>query len=248
MKSSNRFLPLLVAAWVAAAADLDCSGAAFSGDLTGPSPTDGGATGRDAAGGSDGASSAGDGGADAGSLLGDAGNGMLGTGGDSGSALIGGTITGLSGTVVLQDNGKDDLRITRDGTFAFSQPLSWGAAYDVTVSSQPPGEACTVVNGQGTVMGSMTDIQLTCSPSSGSYTIGGTLYSPANSNIVLQNNGGDDVSLSQPGPFTFSQGLATGATYSVTILAQPQGPTCNVQNGTGTIASANVTNVSVICR
>ena len=46
---------------------------------------------------------------------------------------IGGTISGLAGTVVLQDNGGDNLTVTTNGTFAFSTPVASGAAYAVTV-------------------------------------------------------------------------------------------------------------------
>ena len=32
---------------------------------------------------------------------------------------IGGTVSGLSGSIVLQNNGGDDLTLTEDGTFSF---------------------------------------------------------------------------------------------------------------------------------
>ncbi|MCH8844992.1 MAG: hypothetical protein IID61_18700 [SAR324 cluster bacterium] len=47
----------------------------------------------------------------------------VGGGGGGGSAqdyAIGGTVTGLSGALVLQNNGGDDLEIGVDGTFAFA--------------------------------------------------------------------------------------------------------------------------------
>jgi uncharacterized repeat protein (TIGR03803 family) len=50
---------------------------------------------------------------------------------------------------------------------------------------------------------------------------------------------------------TTTQGLAnslpTGASYSVVIQTQPDGETCSVAGGTGTIQSANVANVVVTC-
>ncbi|MCS6972224.1 MAG: hypothetical protein NZL89_04295, partial [Leptospiraceae bacterium] len=33
---------------------------------------------------------------------------------------VGGTVTGLSGTLVLQNNGGDDLILTADGNFTFA--------------------------------------------------------------------------------------------------------------------------------
>ena len=55
------------------------------------------------------------------------------------------------------------------------------------------------------------------------------------------------MGVSASGPFTFVAPLADGSAYSVTVLTQPAGQSCSVASGTGTIAGANVTNVSVSC-
>ena len=65
--------------------------------------------------------------------------------------------------------------------------------------------------------------------------------------VVLQDNGGDDLSVSANGAFTFATALASGAAYNVTVKTNPSGQTCTVSNGSGTIGSANVTNVAVSC-
>jgi hypothetical protein len=65
---------------------------------------------------------------------------------------------------------------------------------------------------------------------------------------VLQNNFGDNLSVGTGvSGFTFATKLASGSTYSVTILAQPVGHSCTVLNGSGTVAGANVTNVQMNC-
>ena len=64
---------------------------------------------------------------------------------------IGGTVSGLSGTVVLQDNGGDNLSVSSNGTFTFPTSLLAGQAYNVTVATNPTGQQCTVANGSGTV-------------------------------------------------------------------------------------------------
>ncbi len=80
---------------------------------------------------------------------------------------VGGTISGLSGTVVLQDNGSADLTATADGSFTFATAIADGAGYSVTVSTQPSGQTCTVVNGAGTISGSnVTDVAVSCSATS----------------------------------------------------------------------------------
>ena len=64
---------------------------------------------------------------------------------------------------------------------------------------------------------------------------------------MLQDNGGDNLSVSANGSFTFATALASGAAYNVTVKTNPSGQICSVSNGSGTIASANVTNVAVSC-
>src|SRR5580704_4560277 len=58
---------------------------------------------------------------------------------------VGGTLTGLVGSgLVLQDNSGNDLPVDSNGGFAFSGGLDNGAAYSVTVSTQPsnPTQSC----------------------------------------------------------------------------------------------------------
>jgi Putative esterase len=78
------------------------------------------------------------------------------------------------------------------------------------------------------------------------YSVGGTV-SGLSGTVVLQDNGGDDLSVGANGSFTFATALASGAAYSVTVKTNPSGQSCSVANGSGTIASANVTNVAVSC-
>ncbi len=81
---------------------------------------------------------------------------------------VGGTISGLSGTVVLQNNGADDLTLTADGDFTFDTALADGGSYAVTVFSEPTGQACTVGNGTGTVSGAdVSAVAVTCATDTG---------------------------------------------------------------------------------
>ena len=81
------------------------------------------------------------------------------------------------------------------------------------------------------------------------YTVGGTVSGLTGSGLVLRNNGGDDLPVSTSGTFTFANKIAVGAAYVVTVSTQPANPTqtCVVTNGSGTMGSSNVTNVSVAC-
>ncbi|MBI5532269.1 MAG: hypothetical protein HY898_06125 [Deltaproteobacteria bacterium] len=83
----------------------------------------------------------------------------------------------------------------------------------------------------------------------GPFTIGGVVGGLLGTGLVLQNNGGDDLPIPASDLFTFKTPIPSGQTYQVTALQQPTGPdqVCTITNGSGTVGSANVTNVQVIC-
>jgi len=81
----------------------------------------------------------------------------------------------------------------------------------------------------------------------GGYTVGGTVTGLRVSGLVLQDNGGDNLTFSSNGTFTFTSGIDQGGAYSVTVLTQPSGQTCSVHNGSGTIGTADISNVIVTC-
>ncbi|MEC4685982.1 MAG: hypothetical protein VST71_09665 [Nitrospirota bacterium] len=79
---------------------------------------------------------------------------------------VGGIVSGLADgeTVVLQNNGGDDLEITANGDFTFSTTFADGETYDVTVLTQPDSQICSVNNSSGTINGAdIIDITVTCS-------------------------------------------------------------------------------------
>jgi trimeric autotransporter adhesin len=157
----------------------------------------------------------------------------------------GGTVSGLAGTVVLQNNGSDPLVIGSNGAFTFIAPVAQGGTYSVTVQTQPAAQTCTVANGAGTMGGAnVTNIAVTCSTNA--YTAGGTV-SGLNGTVTLQNDSTNSTPLSTNGSFTFSTPIAEGSTYNVTVQTQPAEQTCTVTNGSGTMGGASVTNVSVNC-
>ena len=153
---------------------------------------------------------------------------------------IGGTMSGVVGTVVLQNNGGDNLTAS-GSSFTFATALATGSAYNVTVLSSSTAQQCAVTNGSGTANGNVTNVQVVCR-----NTIGGTV-SGLTGTVVLQNNGGDNLSVSADGGFTFATTLATGSIYNVTIFTQPAGQTCRVTANGGGTANGSVTTVQVRC-
>lgn len=85
-------------------------------------------------------------------------------------------------------------------------------------------------------------------PAPPTYTIGGTVSGlGAGKSVVLQNNSGDNFTVSADGAFTFTASLANSAAYAVTVLTQPALQTCTIASASGTVIGANVTNVSITC-
>ncbi|WP_028387723.1 DUF1566 domain-containing protein [Legionella fairfieldensis] len=160
---------------------------------------------------------------------------------------VGGSVFGLLGTLVLANNGSDALTLNADGTFTFSSALPPGSAYSVTVQSQPATQTCTVTNGSGILINAnVTNVTVNCSTNTRS--VGGSVTGLAVSeSVVLQNNGGDTLTVNSNGAFTFPTPIAQGATYNVTILTQPATQTCTVTSGSGTAGGSNITTVQVQC-
>ena len=76
---------------------------------------------------------------------------------------IGGTVSGLTGTVVLQNNTADDLTLTTNSSFAFATSLADSSTFSITVSTQPTGQVCTVSSGTGTIASAnVTGVGVTC--------------------------------------------------------------------------------------
>ena len=90
------------------------------------------------------------------------------------------------------------------------------------------------------------------SSSSGSgettYTLGGTLAGlSAGQSVGLEDNGGDKLTLSANGAFSFPMRLAAGTAYAITVQSHTPGIACSVSNGSGTVGSSDVTGIGVSC-
>lgn len=160
---------------------------------------------------------------------------------------VGGSVFGLHGTLVLQNNGGDGVTLTADGTFVFATTLATGAAYAVTVQTQPANQICTVDDGSGAIADAdVTDVVVNCSVLT--RIVGGTISGLDPSEwVLLLNNGADELSVNANGNFTFATPIAQSGAYNVTLFAQPLNKTCSVNHGSGTAGAADIEDVRVIC-
>lgn len=97
---------------------------------------------------------------------------MAGCGGSSsqptsGQGNISVSVIGLlpSTSVVLQNNGGNNLTISANGTFSFNGVYTIGLPYAITVWTQPAGETCTVTsNSSGVIPNAVVLVSVTCIP------------------------------------------------------------------------------------
>jgi len=148
---------------------------------------------------------------------------------------------------------------------AYSQAFSGGGGspgYTYLMTGSVPGLVLSgaTLSGTPTTTGSYSvtvtarDINYCTAPKTYSMqvraTVGGTVTGLAPGALALIANGSDTLAVSANGAFAFSVPLAQGATYNVTVPAQPSSPPqqCTVSNGSGTIGAGSVTNVAIDCK
>jgi hypothetical protein len=154
-------------------------------------------------------------------------------------------VTGLTGTLVVQDNVGPTLTFTTNTTQTFSNTYASGATYSVTVQTQPSGQTCTLgSNASGTITSNIT-VTATCTTNVTNYTVS-VAVTGLTGTLVVQDNVGPTLTFTTNNTQTFSNTYASGATYSVTVETQPSGQTCTLgSNASGTITS-NIT-VTATC-
>jgi 6-phosphogluconolactonase (cycloisomerase 2 family) len=147
---------------------------------------------------------------------------------------VGGTVDGLVGSgLVLQNNGGDDHPISADGYFTFTTPLTDGAAYNITVKTQPasPAQSCRVVsNGTGTINSNYVSnvvVSCTTSPTSIAFSVesGNEFAYVANDDSTILTYLIDLLN----GGFT-EKGTTTAGAFPSSIAVDPSGKFTYVAN------------------
>lgn len=182
------------------------------------------------------------------------GGGGDGGGGNSDTFPLTVNVSGLGDyPVMLQNNDGIDgenMSISTNGTHQFPKEIPYDGKYLVSVKLQPEDRTCTVVNGSGSsVRGSIPPVQINCTGGApNTITIGGTVSGLADGKeIVLQNNGVDNISIRQNGLYSFSARYAPKTAYKVSITKPPVGQACTVANDSGEL-DGNVSNVDITCK
>lgn len=130
--------------------------------------------------------------------------------------------------------------------FTFPTALPKGRSYDVTVTHNPPGLACTVSNGAGTIANAGIEVVVSCADAP--YTLGGTVSGLTSAGLTVTGAAGAVLSVEAgASQFTLPGTVLFGSAYSVTVKAQPDHQTCAISGGAATMGAGNVTSVAIIC-
>ena len=175
-------------------------------------------------------------------------------GGGDGDVYISGTAVGVTKAgLVLTNNGGDDLAIgASGGNFTFATPVETDAGYNVAVKAVPPNVDglgnCVVTGGSGKAVFDITTVVVNCKIRTHELT--GNIIGLGGATGLELVNGADRKVIVPTGtdPQSFSMAPVTeDLPYGVTILRQPDGRTCTVENASGTMLNTDIGNVVVRC-
>jgi hypothetical protein len=153
-------------------------------------------------------------------------------------------VTGLTGTLVVQDDKSDTLTFTTNSTQTFATSYASGSTYSVTVRTQPTGQTCTLSsNASGTITSNIT-VTATCAASGNNLTVS-VAVTGLSGTVVMQDDQGDTLTFNNNSTQSFAKTYASGAKYTVYVTSQPSAQACTPTYSTGTITS-NLT-ISAAC-
>lgn len=152
-------------------------------------------------------------------------------------------ITGLEGTLVLQQAGVGSFAVTGEGYVELATRIGAGANYNITIGRQPHGQTCTVTNGSGIAGDSMSVVEVNCATALYPLRVS---ISGLDGSVTLR-NGNDTLLATANGTLAFAEPVPHGTAYHVFIDAESPRVSCTVTGGSGT-ASAEIAAITVTCR
>ena len=171
-------------------------------------------------------------------------------GGSDGDLYVGGQVTGVTKAgLVLTNNGGSDLEIPANASsFVFKDPVETDDRYFVEVKSVPsnvePG-GCVVNKATGRAGFNVSDVEVICTIRK--RALGGTIVGLGNASGLELVNGSDRVVVPPDTTKLTMPPVSEGFPYGVTVLKQPAGRTCTVENGSGTMPAGPFDGIVVRC-
>jgi len=134
-----------------------------------------------------------------------------------------------------------------NGILSFNSPADFENPNDSDANNDYIVEI-TATDGSNAVMQSVT---VTVTDIFDDFFVGGVVTGLTGSGLVLQNNAGDDLSISGTGTidFSFFGGLQDGESYNISIASQPSNPSqqCSIAGGSSVVNTADVSNILILC-
>ncbi len=153
--------------------------------------------------------------------------------------------TGLTGTLVVQDDKSDNLTFTTNTTQAFASTYASGSSYTVSVKTQPAGQTCTLGSNATGSISANTTVTATCTTTVVNDTISVTTIGLVGT-LVMQDDKADTLTFTTNTTKSFATSYVSGSTYTVSVKTQPAGQTCALSsNANGTITAD--TTVTATC-
>ena len=172
-------------------------------------------------------------------------------GGGDGEFYLGGSILNNTAEgLILTNNGGSDYAVPAGATtFYFPELVDADSSYRVEVKqAHKNAEKCEVISptGVGRATFNINTIEIVCTLKSKPLNVN---VSGLRSGTLVLVNGSVRKDVTANGSFEMLR-AGWGQPYGVTVYEQPSGQTCTVQNGVGTVPSADepkTIDVSVTC-
>lgn len=156
-----------------------------------------------------------------------------------------GQVSGLTGSLLLSNNGENPITLSDAGTFRFPRELTQGTPFHVTIIKNPHGQICSLENHLGLAGATQrTPVNVHCEDRR--YSVGGTVQG-LQGELVLQTQWGDATQVQSNGSFTMPSDFTMGTPYAITIVTQPEQQHCAIVNGRGIVSNDPVTNIHIDC-
>lgn len=192
-----------------------------------------------------------------------------GGGGDDDDFTVAGSVAGVVYPgMVLTNNGTDTVTVAPPAKagdevkFAFAKKLEYGDTYDVRVTTEPLHQDCRIYqyapNSTAGTAGQLAVINARFECFIETHAIGGEVsgLTKDNTGLVLANGSNTGTTIIIPAEtnttgaafkYAMSVPVEYNQTYGVTIVTQPKGAVCTVQNPTGVMGDVDVTNINITC-
>ena len=160
---------------------------------------------------------------------------------------VGGTVSGLLGHgLVLRNNGGNDLTIGANGAFTFATPLATGAAYAVTVLTQPTAPARPARSPTARARGRQRHQRRDQLPTNTLHGRGHGHGLPAPDWCCATTANDLPIAPTARSPSARRSRRARLCRDGADSAHAPE-PDLHGHSGTGTVGSVNVTNVAITC-